>query len=62
MEKSKCLNALHIAALDVGMNFTKNGLPKRLKLGTDLKDEPDSVEEGDRILATGLFPTPSMEI
>ena len=32
------------------------------ELGTDLEDEPDSVEEGDQILATGLFPTPSMKI
>ena len=28
----------------------------------DLEDESDSVEEGDQILATGLFPTPPMEI
>ena len=28
----------------------------------DLKDEPTSVEEGDQILATGLLPSPSIEI
>ena len=32
------------------------------ELSTDLEDESISVEEGDRILATGLFSTPSMEI
>ena len=28
----------------------------------DLEDESNSIEEGDRILATGLFLTPPMEI
>ena len=28
----------------------------------DPKDEPISVEEGNRILATGLLPSPSIEI
>ena len=32
------------------------------ELNADLEDESVSIGEGDRILATGLFPTSSMEI
>ena len=31
-------------------------------LTPDTEDEPISVEEGDQILATGLLPTPTMDI
>ena len=44
------------------LQVLRSYLPVGPYIGVDLEDEPDSVEEGDQILATGLFPTPSMEI
>ena len=57
--ETKRIDACSVGPLpEVDHNSDDNSEPNTV----DLEDESNSIEEGDQILATGLFPTPPMEI